>query len=386
MPTRDDVRIVQGDDSPLNLTVTHDDEPYPLTGKRIELQVRTSSLDTAPEVFQLSTEGMSPRITITDAANGLAEVDLTDLAEDQVHYWYEAWVADVSDENLDRRTFTYGLWIVSTPGVGSSATLGSPCDPWPVDLTGCTGLPEDLDPNEVERWSAVASQILWGLSGRRWGPCSVTVRPCRKTCLDGYLSGPLVTSYGSVGWIPYTANGVWRNASVCGCGGSCACGELCEVRLQTPVYAITSVTIDGITLDPAAYRVDAPGNLVRQDGECWPSCQDLGAPDGAEGTFVVEYQVGLQLDDAAIAAVSAYTCELIKAAHPECDCQLPQRVTQISRQGVTMQLIDPQDFLENGLTGVTLTDMWLRTVNPNRLTGPGRVMSPDARGVRTRLL
>lgn len=267
------------------------------------------------------------------------------------------------------------------------APLGSTCDPWPVDLEGCSGLPDDLDQAVIDRWAAVATQIVWALSGRRWGPCPVTVRPCRRSCLDGYLTTPLSPVVGTGAWIPYPdAAGVWRNASICGCGGQCSCGELCEVYLQAPVYEITEVTIDGVVLDSDAYRVDAPSLLVRQDGGCWPDCQDLGAPDGADGTFVVEYSVGLALNEAAIAAVSAYTCELIKSVLPDCDCQLPARVTQITRQGLTMQLIDPQDFLDKGLTGVLLTDMWIKSVNPNGLPAPARVRSPDFRGPRTRVI
>lgn len=261
--------------------------------------------------------------------------------------------------------------------------LGSPCEPWDIDLS-CYELPEDLDAAIILRWQTVSTQILWALSGRRWGICPIEVRPCRRSCLDLW---PIGLGVYSGHMVPYVHDGVWRNANVCGCGVTCSCGELCEVYLEGPVNAITEVTIDGAIVDPADYRVDAPGMLVRQNGECWPSCQDLSAPAGAEGTFVVTYELGLVPDEAAIAANSEYTYEFIKACVPDCGkCRLPRRVTQITQQGMAAQFIDPQDFMEKGRTGIYLVDQWLNAVNPNSLPAPSRVRSPDWRGPRTTLI
>ncbi|MFC4060251.1 hypothetical protein ACFOWE_18255 [Planomonospora corallina] len=259
-----------------------------------------------------------------------------------------------------------------------------PCDPWPVDL--CCQLPDDLDPAVVERWQRVASHILWRMSGMRWGPCPVTVRPCRRACLQ---EAPIRVSWGAAGpWVPYIGpDGAWRNASVCGCGSDCSCGELCEVVLPGPVYDIAEVNVDGQVLVPEAYRVDAPGRLVRVDGECWPSCQEMAAPPGAPGTFTVTYRWGLPLDEAAIAAVSELTCQLVLACLPPgtkgCDaCRLPGNVTRVIRQGVQVDMADPTTIFSERRTGLTLVDLWLSVVNPDRLTSPSRIYSPDFRRPR----
>ena len=63
-------------------------------------------------------------------------------------------------------------------------------------------------------------------------------------------------------------------------------------------------------------------------------------------------------------------------------CQLPERVTNVTREGVSWTLIDPQDFLDNGRTGLYFVDLILKTY-----TGaPARsaVWSPE-RGVPRRL-
>jgi hypothetical protein len=241
---------------------------------------------------------------------------------------------------------------------------------------------DGVDQADVERWTLVASQILFALSGRRIGPCPVTVRPCRRACLE---SSPFVSLQAGAGigpWIPYIgADGAWRNASVCGCQSDCSCGELCEVWLEGPVYDVTEVSIDGQVLAPEQYRVDAPGRLVRVGGGCWPSCQDMAAPPGEPDTFVVKYRVGLPVDEAAVAAVSELTCHLLKGCggNGSCGCRANRNLTRLSRQGVDMDFGDPMTFYQDGRTGLQLVDLWLNVVNPYRMASPSRVYSPDFR-------
>lgn len=257
-----------------------------------------------------------------------------------------------------------------------------PCDPWEVDL--CCDV-EDVDPAVIARWQAVATSILWALSGRRWGPCPITVRPCRRSCLD---SAPISfqAGVGTGPWVPYIGtDGMWRNASLCGCSSDCGCGELCEVQLVGPVYDVVEVNVDGVVLpnDGTAYRVDAPNLLVRTDGECWPDCQDMAAPAGSDGTFTVTYRWGLPLDQAAIAAVSELTCHLLKGCSPgTCGCKVNRNVTKVSRQGFDLEMADPTLLYSEGRTGLPMTDLWLAAVNPYRLTSPSRVYSPDLKRPR----
>lgn len=263
---------------------------------------------------------------------------------------------------------------------------GGPCAPWPL-ATYCTSMiPQGVDANLLAEQQLVATQTLWALSGRRWGPCPVTVRPCRKVDAESLLMARSFQGFGSgsfgSGWIPYIFDGVWRNAAICGCSGSCSCTELCEVLLPGPVHDIVEVKIDGAVIDPNDYRLDSPGNkLVRQGTDCWPRCQSLNLPADQVGTFSVEYNIGLPLNEAAKAAVTELTAELVKGCMGA-DCKLPRRVTQISRAGVVAQFIDPMHFLKDGRTGLYLVDLWLQSVNPKSMDSPSRVMSPDHRPPR----
>ncbi|MEW2568309.1 hypothetical protein [Streptomyces sp. NPDC047070] len=251
-----------------------------------------------------------------------------------------------------------------------------PCEPWPIEP--CCELPDDEA--LVTKWQTVASFLLWSLSGRRYGPsCPVTVRPCRRQCMDSF---PYPVQWGAAGpWIPYKGvDGAWRNASVCGCRSDCSCTELCEVKLEGPVFDIVEVDVDGVVLAGGGvdYRVDAPGLLVRTDGECWPDCQDMAAPAGTDGTFTVTYRWGLPLDAAATAAVSELTCHLLKGCSPgSCGCKANKNVTRLNRQGFDMELADPTLIYSEGRTGLPLADAWLHAVNPYRLTSPSRVYSVD---------
>lgn len=258
----------------------------------------------------------------------------------------------------------------------------SPCEPWPIDLDCCPAA-KNADEEVVLRWRRVATSILFNLSGRRWGPsCPYTVRPCRRRCLDAL---PLASSRAGGPWIPYLGrDGVWRNASVCGCASDCSCGELCEVRLEGPVYDVLTVEIDGQVLPAGSYRVDAANQLVREDGGCWPDCQEMGAPLGEPGTFGVTYRVGLALDDAAIAAVSELVCHLLKGCGGgSCGCAMPANVTRLSRQGVDIEMPDPTLLYTEMRTGLPIVDMWLMAVNPYRQASPSRVWSPDFKRPRS---
>lgn len=262
----------------------------------------------------------------------------------------------------------------------------SPCSPWPLDLDCCTGLPDDPDPALVEKWAMVATTSLFALSGRRLGPsCPLTIRPCMRSCLE---RAGVTARWGTAGrWVPYIGRGGgWFNASICSCTTDCSCTDLCEVWLEGPVYDIESVIIDGETLDPDQYRLDLTDRgtmLVRTDGGCWPECSDMAADCGEPGAFCVTLRHGLPLDQLAIAAVSEYTCELVKNCIEGCECRLPGTVRRVIRQGVVVEMTDPTGDFAEALAGrLPLVGAFLATVNPNGLPNPPRVYSTNLRRPR----
>lgn len=254
-----------------------------------------------------------------------------------------------------------------------------------MDTECCTDWPGPDAPEEqrkkAEKALVIASERLRKLTASAWGLCEVVVRPCRTPCspyepyvpweargLYGNSSGPLD---------PFVWQGQVRNR-MCGCAEECSCGPVCRTTLPGPVAEVLAVKVDGIKLDPAAYRVTSPPDnwLVRVDGgPCWPECQDMMLDDDEPGTFSVRYLLGRDPaeDYDAIHAVSVLACELYRNLCGQ-KCRIGGRVRSIQRDGISYDLVD--SWPRKG-TGLDEVDDWLSLVNPTgRLSRPA-VYTPD---------
>lgn len=270
-------------------------------------------------------------------------------------------------------------------------TRSSPCG-WVPDLSGCRSGPccADISAPENAAIAAIAeemaSNILWRLTGMRYGLCPLTVRPCKpKTCDPLTLTEkiyfwerPLFNS-GNLGVFNFTpvllAGEVFNIA--CGCPvGCCKCEADCEVWLPGPVDSITEVVNGGLIVDPAAYTLYG-NRLVFLNGENCPKCQDYNKAAGEVGTWSVEYVIGEPVPAMLSFAAGLYACELAKGILGE-DCGLPSRVQNVTRQGITVSFVDPMVLAENGLTGIPLVDQIITSFNPNKLKQQSYVWSPDA--------
>lgn len=251
-----------------------------------------------------------------------------------------------------------GMW----DGDGVSGT----CTLWDIDET-CWDLPDDTDPDLITYWQEVATRILWAASGRRIGTCEVTVRPCLRSCGG---SGGIFTPYKG-------ADGAWRNLAGCGCSEGCSCVELCEIVLPGPVASVTQVLIDGDELMEGSYRldtVDGQYRLLRTDGGCWPSCQDMNAACDEVGAFCVTFEQGIVPDALAIAANSELVQELVKACLPDCrSCRLPRNVTAVVRRGVSITFDNSLSWLKQ----LPMVNAFLTASNPNGLDSASTVWTPD---------
>lgn len=59
-------------------------------------------------------------------------------------------------------------------------------------------------------------------------------------------------------------------------------------------------------------------------------------------------------------------------------CQLPERVASITREGISMTTVDPQTFLDRGLTGLIRVDEWLASYASRKVHRPSAVYSSDS--------
>jgi hypothetical protein len=147
------------------------------------------------------------------------------------------------------------------------------------------------------------------------------------------------------------------------------------VILPSPVSSIVQIKIDGVAVTGIS-RVDNNRLLVRTDGQRWPRCNDLSKNDTQAGTWSVTATYGQAVPTSGQMAVGELACEIIKATNG-LDCRLPPGVKDLVRQGVTISIPDFGELLKDGRTGLYLVDMFLFSVNPNRLATRSRTYSPD---------
>lgn len=281
-----------------------------------------------------------------------------------------------------------------------SAPCTDVCSPWATanDVCApCDGY-DAIDPIVLEDALMAASNVLYHATGRQFpGSCEDVVRPTGgwngvnwwrfRTYWPGWGSG----GYGWGSW-PWAG---WAGVS-CGCQGrQVGCSWLPEIDLGEGTLKITEVTevlIDGEVVDPATYRVDEYRWLVRTTpnadtpNEGWPCCQRLDLPTTEVGTMQVTYVYGTPPPAGGAQAAAALACQYALACTPgaEGECSLPERVTSVTRQGVSMVVIDPMDFLDEGKTGIYSVDQWIKSVNPARLLRPPSVVSPNPRSMNRR--
>lgn len=238
-------------------------------------------------------------------------------------------------------------------------TAYGPCENW-VEWSDveavCT--PPNLDPAVQELVLNAASEIMWMLSGRQFGLCSVTARPM-ACCSHGY-GGPWTWwSYG--GWYMW-GSVPGRNAM------PCSCARYNYVHLgRAPIASVDEVIVNGVIVDPSEYRVDEFNYLVRLTGDPWPFCTSLADDDDQSGVFQVTWTYGLDVPSAGLSAAALLACRLAHDLDANNDCALPASASSVSAEQVTIQL-DKSAIAENGRTGILLVDLWLQSVAP---AGPG---------------
>lgn len=265
-----------------------------------------------------------------------------------------------------------------------STTPFVPCGWSPTPVPSAGGCNDTEDPTILATAQDLATAILFSLTGRQFGCCTVTVRPCKpRTCAPLQLSRIIYwdsrtfgrENLGVMSFVPTLIGGEVYNIS-CGCpSGCCTCEASCEVRLPGPICTVTNVTVDGVVLDPSLYRVMDGDTLIIDSDHC-PGCQDYDLAAGEVGTWTVTYSVGTPVPAELNIAAGLYANELKKAFTGDKSCQLPANVQQVTRQGVNVTYTNPLVLTQAGLTGLPLVDTIIRAVNPYSAAEPSRVWFP----------
>jgi hypothetical protein len=239
---------------------------------------------------------------------------------------------------------------------GAEHQPGAVCEQWATGEDVCAPC-DDVDAAVLDASLEAASLVLFELTGRRWpGECEDVVFPTGRECLD---------------WL-----------------GS---GRHKRRALRLPGYPVTSVEeviIDGEEIASDLYRVDdqrwlvyiPPVPYVAGDRQNWPIINNERLVDGSEGTWSVRYFYGNGPPPGGRQAAAALGCELAKSCTPDAEgCRLPERVTSITRQGITMAIIDPLTLFADGLTGLPEVDLWVSAMRLGVSRRPAGLMVPGRR-------
>lgn len=217
----------------------------------------------------------------------------------------------------------------------------------------------DLLPHDT--WCAIlaiATDVLWAATGRRWRNISLT----ETVSFDplGCCNLSLARHFGGGVYLPP----LWPHTSRYDCGVS-------RVRLpRDDVTAITAVTLNGSAF--TAWRLG--GNwLVRTDGFSWP----------LSNTTRITYTYGRTPPVGGRMAVLTLAAETGKWWAGQSSA-LPARVTNVTRQGISFTVLDDLQFLRDGLTGIPAVDAWVLSVNPGGVRQQASVWSPDLDAVTAR--
>jgi hypothetical protein len=212
-----------------------------------------------------------------------------------------------------------------------------------------------------------ASGLLWAMSGRKYS--GVTTVTERYVCQNRvFRLGASLNTYqallldGAVFNIPSDEFDNFNDRVVDGLSPES------RIRLRgRPVTKVHSIRRrDGLILDPSSYYLVDHSTIQAATGVPWTPCN-----------LEITYSYGTYPPTMGKMAARTLAIEFAKLWSGDDDCALPQRVTSISRQGVSYTLLDSQDFIEEMRTGIYVVDLFLKSVNPDKARTKARVFSVD---------
>lgn len=144
-----------------------------------------------------------------------------------------------------------------------------------------------------------------------------------------------------------------------------------KIRLRgTPVRTVSSVVQGDVTLSSADYWVVNSTYLTLTGNRCW---------DLSSGVTVT-YSAGINPPEAGKRAAIRLANEFILEYTEAGSCNLPDNITSMSRQGVDYTMLDRNEFLNVGRTGIYEIDTFIKAANPSGAKKKPRVFSVDMPG------
>lgn len=201
-----------------------------------------------------------------------------------------------------------------------------------------------------------ASYVMWALSGRKYtGLTTVTERYVRFA--------PLINTR------------LLQEAAIINSRVNKA------LQIVEPwVSAETRIRLRGQPVQQINTVRNVGGGIVNKDSYYLVDHSTIQFSEGAlivPADIEISYSYGAEPPALGKMAARRVAIEFVKLWEGDSDCALPQRVTNVTRQGVTYTVLDSQDFLEEMRLGIYEIDLFLKTNNPNKAQKRSKVFSPD---------
>lgn len=128
-----------------------------------------------------------------------------------------------------------------------------------------------------------------------------------------------------------------------------------------PTLAVTASSLSGGIADAVTFDLVQAGCVA------------------SEGTWSISYVAGVNPPVGGQMAAALFACQIALNLCGSEGCVLPQRLKEITREGVSMAFADPLTFLDRGEVGIYEVDLWIKSVNPNRLQRRASVYRADSK-------
>lgn len=213
----------------------------------------------------------------------------------------------------------------------------------------------------------VASNLLWAMSGRKY--TGETIVTERYTCtLRNNRMGPSDRTNSPVlfgGDVYNIPSGDYDEYSELVADGL---SPDARIRLRgRPVTQVISMrNKNGEVLDPSSYYLVDHSTIHIKAGTPWTPCN-----------VEITYKYGVPVPAAGRMAARKLAIEFARLWSGDEMCELPQRVTSVSRQGVSYTILDNQEFIDELRTGLYEIDLFLKVVNPDNARRKSKVFSVD---------
>lgn len=143
--------------------------------------------------------------------------------------------------------------------------------------------------------------------------------------------------------------------------------KLLELRSRPVIEVTDVVTAHGTHIDTTILDSQY---LIRNDNGAW----DI------HGGTLVSYKYGQNPPMAGKIACAELARQISYIFTDDVgDCQLNGRIvgniSSMNSQGISYQMIDPQTFLSEGRTGITVVDLFIKAANPSGAHRPARILT-----------